>query len=164
MSETIITITGEFVKVSNEDFECLRQFRWRMHSRGYSQAYIEGQVVLMHRLVLERKLGRKIKANLVTDHINENKLDNRRENLRELTPFENASRSNGKRENSTSQFRGVCKAGRRWRVLIRIGGKVRAFGTYATEDEAAMIYPQITGDRENWQAVWEGIQKRISAQ
>lgn len=51
----------------------------------------------MHRLVLSRKLGRPVKDGLEVDHIDHNPLNNRRDNLREVTHQENLQNRKRKR-------------------------------------------------------------------
>jgi transposase-like protein len=50
-------------------------------TNGYLATSFKGKVNYVHRLVMENKLGRKLQPNEIVHHINENKLDNRPENL-----------------------------------------------------------------------------------
>lgn len=89
----IIPITkGQYVLVDPDDAD-LADLRWSLNGGRYARRRIEknGQVkhVSMHRIVLERKLGRPIPSDMVVDHINGDGLDNRRENLREATQAQN---------------------------------------------------------------------------
>jgi hypothetical protein len=45
-----------------------------------------------------------------------------------------------KLEHATSNYYGVCKVGRKYRVLITINGKLTHLGYFNTEAEAAMKY------------------------
>lgn len=98
------------------DFDYLSNFKWRMHNVGYAQT--GNPSTLMHRLVLERKLGRPITYGMVTDHINSDKLDNRRANLRELSRGDNIRLAAKTRLGKTSQYIGVSQEQQhtRWRA------------------------------------------------
>lgn len=86
----------------------------------------------MHRLVLPPKEG------VVIDHINRNKLDNRRANLRYTTQSLNTLNSN-MRTNNTSGYPGVYYRNERskWAAYIRIHGEKRThLGMFNTYEEA----------------------------
>lgn len=65
--------------VDDEDFDMLSHYRWHLHTLGYAyRGQWNGKkrkTILMHRQVLEFPKGE-------IDHINHNKLDNRKKNLR----------------------------------------------------------------------------------
>ena len=67
------------------------------------------------------------------DHINRNKLDNRRENLRFVTFSQN-------QYNRASRNRGYDERYGRFRARIQINGKVEYIGTYDTAEEATAAY------------------------
>ena len=76
-----------------------------------------------------------------TDHINQDKLDNRRCNLRIVTPSINAINSK-RRRNGTSKYKGVFlkKAEGKWCAVICVNYKKKYLGYYESEDEAGMAY------------------------
>lgn len=82
----------------------------------------------------------------VIDHINGNKLDNRRSNLRFVTHQQNTFNSKPKTNVSgrlcRSRFKGVTWRGDRhkWRSCITIDRKRHYIGLYDTEEEAAIAY------------------------
>jgi hypothetical protein len=116
------------------DDDCIyAKQKWSINSRGYVKRYkvIEGKRVYMflHRLIVDAKPGQ------IVDHINRNKLDNRLENLRIVTPKINSINRNpvvGK----ASKFKGVGKHKDGWQVYVN--GKY--VGIYKTEEEAAFAY------------------------
>jgi hypothetical protein len=79
---------------------------------------------------------------LQVDHINNNKTDNRIENLQLLSPRENVSKRSLIKENKTSKYTGVTfdKRRNKWQAQITINGKNNNLGYFPTQEEAAEAY------------------------
>lgn len=132
-----IMASGKVVLVDDDDLARLSAHRWRVTPQGYAMACMAsgkrgGTSVLMHRMVMGACAGDEI------DHINRDKLDNRKANLRLCTHAENC-RNRGKWRGCSSQHRGVSWNKRRscWQVVIRENGRLTWKGSYASELEAA---------------------------
>ena len=93
----------------------------------------------VHRLVLET--FQPMEEDLVCDHINHIKNDNRLVNLRWATTSQN-NRYLQKREGCSSQYIGVYKTtrGKPWRATCKIDGVKSHLGTFDTEEEGAKAY------------------------
>ena len=78
---------------------------------------------------------------LEVDHIDENKLNNRLENLQILTTRANISKSFAKKRNLPT---GVCydKSRNKFRAKIMIGKKNKFLGRFTTPEEAAEAYQE----------------------
>ena len=76
---------------------------------------------------------------LVVDHINDNKLDNRFENLQLISNRENTCRTQG---NYSSKYKGVSfnKLSNKWIAYIKIDGKHRRLGLFTCELAAHLAY------------------------
>jgi hypothetical protein len=127
---------GASALVDESDFEMLSRFRWYLHSAGY--AATKRARAYMHRMILLPDPGQYV------DHINGNKLDNRRCNLRVCTMAENLAAGTFKRGLSSS-YRGVCWSKREGKWLAQIA-KTR-LGMFADEEEAARAYDAAAADR-----------------
>lgn len=94
----------------------------------------------MHRLVYECFKG-SIPKDRQIDHINNNSLDNRIENLRIATPGQNGRNSKSKKGCSSS-YRGVRRVPRKlpWRAELKAANRNIWLGNFSTEKEAALAY------------------------
>jgi hypothetical protein len=123
-------------QVDEEDYEKVRYFKWWL-ADGYMAASItiDGfkTTMLLHRLVMDVPIG---EGDVEVDHVNRDRLDNRKENLRRTTRWENEE--NHDRSGLSSQKRGVSfeKRTGRWRAQATVQGVYQHLGTYATEEEA----------------------------
>ena len=95
----------------------LYDLRWHLHNYGYAQTGGGNNKRYAHRIVLERKIGRPLVKGELCDHINRDKLDNRRENLRVANKSINAVNTQDKE--NISGYRGVYK---KWSKQHRIKG------------------------------------------
>ena len=94
----------------------------------------------IHQLVSESFLNHKsCFYELVVDHINNNKLDNRVENLQIVTARENVYKTKDK---YSSKYKGVTwhKSGKKWVSRITINGKNTYLGYFVNEQEASQAY------------------------
>jgi len=129
---------GLYAYVDAEDFEWLNQWHWRAHD-GYAarQEKRNGKrtVVFMHRQIMKSSPGK------VTDHINGNKFDNTRANLRNVTRQQN-THNKSKHAGGTSIYKGVSydKRCHKWLARIYFAKEYYYLGSFATEVEAARAY------------------------
>jgi hypothetical protein len=122
--------------VDSEDAELVMRYRWHLGSNGYARHNIKRAPLLMHRLILGLD-----DPSLCGDHINGNRTDNRRSNLRVVTRAENAQ-NRRRLKPSGRTFRNVEPHHGAWRVRITIGGEKVTVGTFATEQDAAIAAEQ----------------------
>jgi hypothetical protein len=106
-------------------------------SAGYLKTSINGKNERIHRIIYIMHHGHIPK---IIDHINGNKLDNRIENLREVTITQNSLNSK-KLITNTSGIKGVSwkKDIKKWIVRIPVNGKRKSFGTYFDLEVAKFV-------------------------
>lgn len=129
------------VLVDEEDIPLLSTRTWRLHAKGYAKASGPGNTtLLMHRLLM----GLDKTDRRWVDHINGNRLDNRKTNLRVVPPSVNLQNRAG--GYGTSKYRGVRLNGKKFGAFGcfpkkegEVRGKMVWLGTYADEIEAARV-------------------------
>lgn len=119
------------VLLDDEDYETVAQHAWWRNVHGYIVGRIDGVEVYLHRFIMGEPLGK------VIDHINGNKLDNRRCNLRLCSTQENV-RNARRSKNNTSGHTGVSYRPKRksYRAYIMVDRKQIGLGHYPTLEEA----------------------------
>jgi len=117
------------------------QRKWCYHSSGGGYAVrtdTNGRTILIHRVILER-MGFKNFIN--SDHINKNRLDNRRCNLRPA--INSQSQCNRcKQKSNTSGYIGVYwnKYAKKWHTQIKVNKRRTYLGLYDNPKEATRVY------------------------
>lgn len=125
--------------VDDVDFEKLSKIKWQCNSNGYATCGIgkkgKQRTKLLHRVLLNPP------KNLQVDHINGNRLDNRRINLRVCTNRQNSANQQTPKHN-TSGFKGVTwhKINKNWNAGIKILGKRIHLGVFQDKKSAARAY------------------------
>lgn len=136
----ILMVRGTPVQVSDEDFEWLQQWRWRVGGWGYvlrsthDRSIKENPVAkVMHREIWKR-MGKEIPPKHEIDHRDRDRLNNQRGNLRVLTrSANNLNRSNVKGY-SWHPFSGL------WHARIRKDDREHSLGYFHSEEEARAAY------------------------
>ena len=128
-------INGGYALVSDEDYEYLSQWKWAKDPTGYARRTNLLPKTLsrnMHRLLINPPAG------LVVDHINGNRLDNRRENLRLCTQSQNLGNS-GINSTNKSGIKGVCYCSQtgKWKAYLSLDGKQHWLGRFGNIEDAA---------------------------
>jgi hypothetical protein len=105
----------------------------------YRQIKVNGKLYQAHRLVWLLHYGEWPEDQI--DHINNDRTDNRIENLREATRFQN-NRNKSSAKGSTSKYLGVSWANRanKWAAQIKVDGKNYHLGYFTVEEDAARAY------------------------
>lgn len=122
-----------YALVDDVDFDLVSKYKWHSHD-GYAMANVykdkKTTLVRMHHIIMGKNKG------LDIDHINRNRADNQRSNLRVVTRSENLR--NGISPKNTSGVRGVNwhKAGKKWCVEFRMNKKKIYLGLFEDKKEA----------------------------
>lgn len=135
----VIKLTqGRFTLVDDQDHETFGKVKWCV-SNGYVARGVGGRknrkTLLLHKEIMKTPKG------MDTDHINGDKLDNRRENLRIATRSQNmANLANP--INNKSGYKGVIwyKRDKNWRAFIKVDYKQIHLGYFDDKTEAAKAY------------------------
>lgn len=126
-------VDGQVVLVSDQDADSPLLARLRINHKGYVETAC-GR--LLHRVLLGVT-----EPEVLVDHINHIKTDNRRCNLRKCFVGEN-NKNKGKTKTNTSGFKGASydKAKKKWRASIQYDGKSRHLGYFSTAEDAHKAY------------------------
>ncbi len=130
---------GAFTIVDAADYDRLMKYRWRVSEKGYAMRTQtdkgKASGVTMHRMLLDPPKG------FMPDHINGDRLDNRRCNLRVVNALQNAQ-NRTKNRRSISKYKGVSwkVENNKWQARIRIEYSQHHLGLYDTEEDAAFAY------------------------
>lgn len=139
----ILLTKGQMAIVDSADTE-LSQLNWQAHRQGYATRsvwsgarYIGTQ--MMHRVIMERVLGRPLEKGEEVDHINGDVHDNRRCNLRLTNSLGNNRNARRRRDNKTG-YKGVTTHKDRFRAKIKVGEQQIHLGYFSTAKEAYQAY------------------------
>lgn len=126
------------VMVDDEDYEYLNQFYWFVDSYGSVSSKLGGKGrrgMLLARLLLNPP------DNLEIDHIDGNRLNNQKSNLRLATSSQNKI-NRGPRIDNKSGYKGVSWHSQRkkWTARIMINGNNKHLGLFENLVEAARSY------------------------
>lgn len=127
---------GKFALLDESDFLRLMHWGWGVDSSGYGRRGNKGKTMWMSHAVIGDTRG------LCVDHINGDRLDNRRCNLRLATYGQNNAAKRLTERTSKTGFRGVYRTnrGKPFSAQIRYEGVTHYIGTFFTPEEAARAY------------------------
>ena len=137
--------SNNYALVDEEDYEWLNILRgWRITTYGYAQLSKRPFYFLMHRLIMKGAGIPQPSNKHEIDHINGNGLDNRKENLRWVTPSQNQHNRRKTKNNTYSKYKGVSwdRQHKVWVAKISVNYKRIYLGGYKTEITTAKAYDQ----------------------
>ena len=139
MYKKILITRGQIVIVDEQDYQELSQYRWYLID-GFAARTIKKDnkrtTIYMHRVIMDAPIG------ISVYHINHNKLDNQRENLRLVKGSARMHRRPSVKH--SSKYRGVywCKDKRKWIAEIKVYKKQIRLGRFEVEKDAAVAYDE----------------------
>jgi hypothetical protein len=137
MPKEIHLLRDQVTLVDDQDYDWLIPFNWRLNSHGYviRSDYVAGRrtFVSMHRQIMNAQRGH------VVDHIDHNKLNNTRANLRFVTQQQNLM-SRRLFKNNLSGYKGVCLQNGRFHARMEVNQKAVNLGYFDDIELAALAY------------------------
>lgn len=131
---------GEFL-FDKDDYDKIISINkyWKINNIGYVLCYLNNSEYQLHRYIMG--LGHFNKQdNLIVDHINGDKLDNRKQNLRICKKSDNPKNC-AIYSNNTSGYKGVTWMERlsKWQVNLQINKRNLYLGVYTNLEEAVEV-------------------------
>lgn len=134
---------GRFSVVVDDSDEILNTDSWNVIVGKYSfHAYrnLNGEVQLMHRVIVERFLNRKLNSDEFVIHLDNNYSNNKRDNLVIANRSEAKAHAN-RHGKFLAHYRGVYRAENgRYKANISVNGKTIHLGAYDSDEEAYQAY------------------------
>lgn len=136
--KTIYLSQGRTCIIDDVDFDTVSQYKWSFDPKGYAfrnSPRPNRKVIYLHRFLLQPKQKE------YCDHINGDKLDNRRSNLRICTNAQN-TRNRKIGINNTTGFKGISwnKRDKMWYASLVKDGKKIYLGCSKSKKQAAEYY------------------------
>lgn len=133
--------------VDAADYKWARQYSWHLTKNGYAVRDLptigsartrKRKIERLHRVLVNAGPGQ------TCDHINRDKLDNRRDNLRLVTHQINVLNT-GLRSTNLTGYRGVSydKKNDKYSAEITVNYKYKRIGRFATAEEAAKAFDEV---------------------
>lgn len=110
-----------------DDWEKLKIYCWSLNKLGYAEARVNGKTRLFHHFVID------CNNKLVRDHINRNKLDNRKTNIRIVS---HSGNNINKSYKNKFGINGIYKNKNKYVARININKKQFYLGSYTTLEKA----------------------------
>ena len=139
MAKEIILTQGKVAIVDDDDYEYLNQFKWHIVSGRYAATNMKingkSKSIYLHRFIM------KVSKDMQVDHVDNNKLNNLKTNLRICTHAQN-NINRPVRSNSKSGFKGVIfyRKLKKYIARIRFNKKEYYLGCYIEIKDAAKAY------------------------
>lgn len=132
--------------IDKDDFEKVSRYTWYLNQNGYAYS---GSSIKAHHVVKGKP-----PEGMVTDHINRNRLDNRRNNLRHVTQQENNLNRNSRDRVNKNKMLGikVYKGKRKTTYYVDLhdeNNKTCHFGKFSSLEEA------IEARDKAYKQIWE---------
>ena len=130
---------GQSALVDDDVVDHLNQWKWQVSHYGYavrndSSLPRNSRIVYMHRSIMNAEREQEV------DHVNHNRLDNRKVNLRLCSHAEN-QRNLKRQSNNTSGYKGVSlQYPGLWHAYINWKGRRQSLGYYRDREAAAIAY------------------------
>lgn len=128
----------QIVLIDVEDVDKLKQYSFRTHNKGYISTSIKGKTKYLHQIVYGN-----LEEGFEIDHINRNKSDNRKCNLRKCKHIDNTH--NRVKENKYTQ-QGITKLKRLKTKPYHVRVANKHIGYYATIEEA--VQARVKAEKE----------------
>lgn len=131
--------SGKYAEVDADDYDMLSQYKWYLSKDGYAARRSTGGTTYMHRLVMDTP------KDMQTDHINRDRLDNRKANLRICTNAEN-QKNRKTRRGTVHKIR--VNGYEYWTGVIKVDLKRYQTTTCPTREMAEGALKQLIIDKE----------------
>lgn len=134
---------GLVALVDDEDYAEVSKYKWFANNNGYAARNVKDQstgkrtTLVMHRILMGLEQG----DTRQVDHVDGNRVNNCRSNMRIVMPAENAKNRKGN-HNNTSGYKGVVwrKSSRKWVAQIGVNGKKVGLGYFDDPQKAYEAY------------------------
>ena len=127
--QTLQLPQNRYATIDDDDYEELSKYKWWLDGKGYVQTKVKRKNITLHQMILGKRKGFEI------DHINHDKLDNRKTNLRHCTVSQNQM---------NRKVKGYCynKVAKKFQAYIQVYGKVVSLGYFIKKEDAIVARKQ----------------------